>query len=45
MVFEAEGKDVAVTLVAGIGHINLMLDPRAVQAAVSAVNRMNEPPV
>ncbi|MGZ5136548.1 MAG: alpha/beta hydrolase, partial [Burkholderiales bacterium] len=45
MVFKAEGKDIAVTLVPGIGHINLTLDPRAVQAAVSAVKRMNEPSV
>ena len=45
MVFKAEGKDIPVTLVPGVGHIKLTLDPMAVQAAVSAVNRMNEPRV
>lgn len=45
IVFKAEGKDIPVILVPGVGHIQLTLDPVAVQAAVSAVNRMNEPRV
>ena len=40
-VFKAEGKDVPVTLVPGIGHIPLTLDPAAVQAAVAAVKSLN----
>ena len=36
-VFKAEGKDVPVTLLPGIGHIALTLDPAAVRAAVAAV--------
>jgi len=44
-VFKAEGKDVAVTLLPGIGHIQLTLEQDAVQAAVAAVRGMNEPPV
>ena len=42
MVFKAEGREVPVTLVPGIGHIAITLDPVAVQAEISAVNRMNE---
>ncbi len=42
-VFKAEGKDVPVTLVPGVGHIQLTLDAVAIRAAISAVNRMNEP--
>ena len=42
-VFQAEGKDFPVTLVPGVGHIALTLDPAAVRAAVSAVDRMNQP--
>jgi non-heme chloroperoxidase len=42
-VFRAEGKDVPVTLVPGIGHIPLTLEQAAVQAAVAAVRSMNEP--
>ena len=42
-VFKAEGKDVPVTLLPGIGHIPLTLEPAAVQAAISAVRSMNEP--
>jgi non-heme chloroperoxidase len=41
-VFQAEGKDVPVTLVPGIGHIALTLDPSAVGAAVAAVSTMRE---
>jgi non-heme chloroperoxidase len=44
-VFKAEGNDVAVTLLPGIGHIQLTLEQDAVQAAVAAVRGMNEPPV
>lgn len=42
-VFKAEGKDVPVTLLPGIGHIPLTLEPAAIQAAVAAVRSMNEP--
>lgn len=42
MVFKSEGKEVPVTLVPGVGHIAVTLDLVAVQAEVSAVNRMNE---
>ncbi len=41
-VFSAEGKDVPVTLIPGIGHIPLTLDPSAIQAAVAAVKNMND---
>jgi alpha-beta hydrolase superfamily lysophospholipase len=41
-VFQAEGKDVHVTLVPGIGHIPLTLESAAVRAAVSAVTDMHE---
>ena len=41
-VFKTEGKDVQVTLVPGIGHIPLTLEPVAAQAAVAAVTGMNE---
>ena len=40
-VFRAEGKDVAVTLLPGIGHIPLTVDPAAVQASVDAVKSMS----
>jgi pimeloyl-ACP methyl ester carboxylesterase len=40
-VFNAEGTAVPVTLLPGIGHIALTLNPVAVQAAVSAVDRLN----
>ena len=43
-VFKSEGKDVPVTILPGIGHIPLTLDPRAIEAAVSAVRSMDEPP-
>ena len=42
-VFKAEGKDVPVTLLPGIGHIPLTLEPAAVEAAITAVRSMNEP--
>ena len=35
--FQAEGKDVPVTLLPGVGHIGLTLQPQAVQAVVAAV--------
>ena len=38
-----KGKDVPVTLLPGIGHIPLTLEPAAVEAAISAVRSMNEP--
>lgn len=41
--FKAEGKDVPVTLLPGIGHIALTLEPVAIQAAVEAVRSMNAP--
>jgi hypothetical protein len=41
-VFKAEGKDVPVTLVPGIGHIPLTLEPVAVRAAVATVANMRE---
>jgi non-heme chloroperoxidase len=39
--FSAEGKAVPVTIIPKIGHIALTLDPLAIQAAVSAVARLN----
>ncbi|MQQ99194.1 alpha/beta hydrolase [Glaciimonas soli] len=39
--FKAEGKDIPVTLIPGIGHIALTLDPTAIQAAISAVKSMD----
>jgi non-heme chloroperoxidase len=39
--FKAEGKDVPVTLLPGLGHIALTLDPSAVRAAVAAVQGMD----
>ena len=42
-VFKTEGKNISVTLLPGIGHIPLTLEPAAVQAAVAAVRSMNEP--
>ena len=41
-VFNAEGKSVRVTIVPKIGHITLTLNPVAVQAAISAVRRLDE---
>jgi alpha-beta hydrolase superfamily lysophospholipase len=40
-IFKAEGKDAHITLIPGIGHIALTLEPTAIQAAVSAVTSMN----
>lgn len=42
-VFKAEGKDIPITLLPGVGHIALILDEAAVRAAVDAVRIMNEP--
>jgi len=41
-IFKAEGKDVPVRLIPGIGHIALTLQPSAIQAAISAVTSMDE---
>ena len=43
-VFKAEGKALPVTLLPGIGHIGLTLEPRAAAAAVAAVNRLSHLP-
>ena len=40
-VFEAAGKSVPVTLLPGIDHIALSLDPVAIQAAIAAVESMD----
>jgi alpha-beta hydrolase superfamily lysophospholipase len=40
-VFKTAGKDVPVTLLPGINHISLTLDPAALQAATSAVESMD----
>jgi hypothetical protein len=40
-VFKTAGKDVPVTLLPGVDHISLILDPAAIQAAVAAVNSMD----
>jgi non-heme chloroperoxidase len=40
-VFKTAGKDVPVTLLPGINHISLTLEPAAVQAAISAVESMD----
>ena len=40
-VFKTAGKDVPVTLLPGIDHISLTLDPVAVQAAIAAVESMD----
>ncbi len=42
--FKAEGNDVPVTLLPGLGHIALTLDPAAVRAAVAAVQGMDASP-
>jgi len=42
-VFKTGGKDIPVTLLPGVGHISLILEQTAVQAAVAAVRNMNEP--
>ncbi|MFL6299932.1 MAG: alpha/beta hydrolase [Terriglobales bacterium] len=43
-VFQAAGKEVPVTIIPGIDHIALTLDPVAIQAAVAAVASMDGPP-
>ena len=43
-VFKAEGKDVPVTVLPGLGHIAMTLDPAAVRAAVAAVQDMDTSP-
>jgi non-heme chloroperoxidase len=40
--FSAEGKAAPVSLVAGAGHIELILKPVAIKAAIAAVDRLNE---
>ncbi len=40
-VFKTAGKDVPVTVLPGIDHISLTLDPVAVQAAIAAVENMD----
>jgi len=40
-VFKTAGKDVPVTVLPGINHISLTLDPVAVQAAIAAVESMD----
>lgn len=40
-VFKTAGKDVPVTVIPGIDHISLTLDPVAVQAAIAAVESMD----
>jgi len=44
-VFKSAGKAVPVTLVSGVGHVQLTIEQAGVQAAVSAVRTMNEPRV
>ena len=43
-VFKAAGKDIPITLLPGIDHISLILEPSAMQAAVTAVRNMNHSP-
>ena len=40
-VFKAAGKDVPVTILPGIDHISLTLDPAAIEAAIKAVESMD----
>jgi alpha-beta hydrolase superfamily lysophospholipase len=40
-IFKAEGKDIPIILIPGVGHIPLTLDTAAVQEAVTVVDRMN----
>ncbi len=42
VLFKAAGKDVPVTILPGIGHISLTLDPAATQAAIAAVETMDQ---
>lgn len=39
--FTAAGRNVPVSIVPGIGHIELTLSPAAIQAAIAAINRLN----
>lgn len=43
-VFKTEGKDVPVSLLPGLGHIALTIDPAAVRAAVAAVQALDATP-
>ena len=40
-VFKEAGKDIPVTILPGVDHISLILDPVAIQAAVAAINSMD----
>jgi alpha-beta hydrolase superfamily lysophospholipase len=40
-VFRAEGKNVPVELIPGVNHIGVSLDPKALRAAVEAVNQLD----
>jgi alpha-beta hydrolase superfamily lysophospholipase len=42
-VFRDEGKNVPVTLLPGIDHVRLTLDPAALQAVIASVRRLNAP--
>lgn len=42
--FQAEGKDVPVTLLPSVGHVGLTLQPQAVQAVVAAVGSLQAGP-
>lgn len=42
--FQAEGKDVPVTLLPGVSHVGLTLQPQAVQAVVAAVQSLQAGP-
>ena len=43
-IFDNEGRPIPVTLLPGIGHIGLTLEPAAVAAVVAAVDRLNGQP-
>ena len=40
-VFKAEGKDVPVAIIPGIGHATLVLEPKPIQATIDAVKAMD----
>lgn len=40
-VFRAAGKNVPIELIPGVDHVGLSLDPRALHAAVKAVNQLD----
>ena len=42
-VFRAEGKEGPVTLIPGMGHISVTLEPSAVQAAIGAGGTLDRP--